>query len=139
MDELIIDREKLYISPIAQPLSGEGLEKKLFKMTEKLVEIKGVKRGVKEVGKSIRKGASGICLFAADVSPIDVISHLPVQCENKKIPYIFVRSRVQMGLSAQTKRPTSVILLIDPPSDSPLAKNFFKIKKKLAEIQHKEE
>lgn len=50
-------------------------------MTEKFIEFKGVKRGVKEVGKSIRKGLSGIVVFAADVSPIDVISHLPIQCE----------------------------------------------------------
>lgn len=138
MEELIIDRESLYISPIAQPISGEKLEQKLFKMTEKFIDIKGVKRGVKEVGKSIRKGASGICIFAADVSPVDVISHLPIQCESKKIPYIFVRSRVQLGLSASTKRPTSVILLVDPPKDSPMAKKFFKIKKKLMSIQHNE-
>lgn len=78
MEELIIDRESLYISPIAQPISGEKLEQKLFKMTEKFIDIKGVKRGVKEVGKSIRKGAKGICIFAADVSPVDVISHLPI-------------------------------------------------------------
>lgn len=78
MEELIIDRENLYISPIAQPISGESLEKKLFKMAEKFIDLKGVKRGVKEVGKSIRKGASGICIFAADVDPIDVISHLPI-------------------------------------------------------------
>lgn len=108
-------------------------------MTEKFIDIKGVKRGVKEVGKSIRKGISGICIFAADVSPIDVFSHLPVQCEGKKIPYIFVRSRVQLGLSASTKRPTSVILLTDPPKDSPMAKKFYKIKKKLLSIQFKEE
>ena len=37
-----------------------------------------MKRGVKEVGKSIRKGFHGICILAADVSPVDVISHLPI-------------------------------------------------------------
>ena len=93
-------------------------------MTQKFIDIKGVKRGVKEVGKSIRKNVQGICIFAADVSPVDVISHLPVQCEEKQIPYIYVRSRVQLGLCADTKRPTSVILLQDPPRDSPLYKRF---------------
>lgn len=63
-------------------------------MTQSFIQIKGVKRGVKEVGKGIRKGCSGIVIFAADVSPVDVISHLPVQCEKKGIPYIYVRSRV---------------------------------------------
>ena len=37
-----------------------------------------VKRGVKEVGKGIRKGHKGLVIFAADVSPPDVLSHLPI-------------------------------------------------------------
>ncbi len=137
MEDYEIDKANLYISPIAQPLSGEKLEQKLLKLTAKLIEEKKVKRGVKEVGKSIRKGLTGICVFAADVSPIDVISHLPVQCENKRIPYIFVRSRVELGLSASTKRPTSVVLLTDPEESSPVYKKFMKLKKKL--LGHQEE
>lgn len=38
-----------------------------------------------------------ICIFAADVSPVDVYSHLPVQCETNNIPYIFIRSRLELG------------------------------------------
>lgn len=30
MEEIVIEREKLYISPIAEPLSGEKLEQKLL-------------------------------------------------------------------------------------------------------------
>ena len=94
-----------------------------------------VKRGVKEVGKSIRKNLTGICIFAADVSPIDVYSHLPVQCENNRIPYIYVRSRIELGRSASTKRPTSVILLTDPSEDTEIYEKFMKIKKKLLKFR----
>ena len=38
-----------------------------------------------------------LCVFAADVSPVDVLSHLPVQCESNNIPYIFIRSRLELG------------------------------------------
>lgn len=62
-----------------------------------VMKKKNVKRGVKEVGKAIRKGMTGICVFAADVSPVDVLSHLPVQCETNDIPYVFIRSRVDLG------------------------------------------
>lgn len=94
MGQMEIENQNLHVSPIATPLAGEQLEKKLLTLTKKFIEIKGVKRGVKEVGKSIRKNINGICIFAADVSPVDVISHLPVQCEEKQIPYIYVRSRL---------------------------------------------
>ena len=63
-----------------------------------------------------------LCVLAADVSPVDVISHIPVLCENKDIPYIYVRSRVELGAAAQTKRPTSVILILEPKDKETKAK-----------------
>ena len=33
-------------------------------------------------------------VIAGDVSPIDVISHIPVVCEDNKIPYAYVPSRL---------------------------------------------
>jgi H/ACA ribonucleoprotein complex subunit 2 len=64
------------------------------------VKAKLAKRGVKEVVKGLRKGVKGICILAADVSPVDVISHIPIICENKDIPYVYVRSRMELGLAA---------------------------------------
>ena len=52
-----------------------------------------------------------ICVLAADISPMDVISHLPVLCEDHGIPYIFVTSRAELGAAGSTKRPTSVVLV----------------------------
>jgi len=52
--------------------------------------------------------------LAGDVSPVDVISHIPIQCETKGIPYMYVRSRMELGTAALTKRPTSVVLILKP-------------------------
>ena len=131
MEEIEVNREKLYISPIAEPLAGEKLENKLYKLTKKFIDLKSVKRGVKEVGKSIRKDMRGLVIFAADVSPVDVLSHLPIQCEKKKIPYIWVRSRLHLGLNADTKRPTSVVMLVAPKEENDTTKKFKKIQKKI--------
>lgn len=43
---------------------------------------------------------------------MDVISHIPVLCEDHNIPYIFVQSRAELGLAGGTKRPTSVIMIV---------------------------
>ena len=82
---------------------------------------KALKRGVKECVKAIRKspagipGAtdspSGIVVLAADISPMDVISHIPVLCEDHSIPYIYVPSRAELGAAGSTKRPTSVVMI----------------------------
>ena len=34
-----------------------------------------------------------VCIIAGDISPIDVIIHIPVMCEDRDIPYIYVPSK----------------------------------------------
>lgn len=54
---------------------------------------------------------TGIVVLAADISPMDVISHIPVLCEEHGIPYVFVPSRAELGAAGSTKRPTSVVMV----------------------------
>ena len=42
---------------------------------------------------------------------MDVISHIPVLCEDHNIPYLYVPSRAELGAAGSTKRPTSVVML----------------------------
>ena len=41
--------------------------------------------GVKEVVKALRKNEKGFCIIAGDISPIDVISHLSIMCEDRQV------------------------------------------------------
>lgn len=42
---------------------------------------------------------------------MDVISHIPVLCEDHGVPYIYVTSRAELGAAASTNRPTSVVMI----------------------------
>ena len=75
---------------------------------------------MKEVVKALRKSplgapgkssSPGVVDLAADISPMDVISHIPVLCEDHNVPYIFVTSRAELGAAGNTKRPTSVVMV----------------------------
>ena len=107
-------KTRLFVSPIADPLASDKLCKKLLKLTKKAMKEKIVKRGVKETVKAVRKGAKGVVIIAADISPIDVLSHLPVLCEDKSVPYMFVKSRAEIGEACKTKRPTSCVMICKP-------------------------
>jgi len=72
---------------------------------------KSSRRGVKEVAKALRKGEKGFVVIAGDVSPIDVISHIPVACEDNKVPYAYVPSKFDLGAASQSRRPTSIVLV----------------------------
>ncbi|OGM48605.1 ribosome biogenesis protein Nhp2 [Aspergillus bombycis] len=109
--------------PFAQPLVEDKSAKKVLKSVKKAAVNKCLKRGVKEVVKALRKSPipapnapistpNGVVILAADISPMDVISHIPVLCEDHGIPYVFVTSRAELGNSAATKRPTSVTMVV---------------------------
>lgn len=104
------------MSVISKPLASKKSSKKVHKLVKKASGAKVVRRGVKEVVKALRKGEKGFCVIAGDISPMDVISHLPIMCEDRSIPYIYVPSKHDLGTAASTKRPTSCVL-ISPKSD----------------------
>ena len=74
------ETENYYVTPIANPMANDTLRGKILKLARHLNREKKLRRGVKDVVKAIRKGAKGICILAADVSPVDVISHIPILC-----------------------------------------------------------
>ena len=101
----------------ACPCSNEKLTKRLYKVAKKAAASKLLKRGVKEVVKALRKAdgafkgcvwgrvwpppsaaltpprapiSRSLCIIAGDISPLDVISHLPVLCEDQTVRYVFV-------------------------------------------------
>merc|ERR1712083_1183915 len=99
------------MNAIAKPLASKKMTKKIFKLVKKCAKQKKLTRGVKSVQKALRKKEKGLVVFAGDVSPIDVYSHLPMICEENKLPYCFVPARIDLGLAGQTKRACCVMLL----------------------------
>mmetsp|Transcript_39114 Transcript_39114/g.74949 ORF Transcript_39114/g.74949 Transcript_39114/m.74949 type:complete len:141 (-) Transcript_39114:244-666(-) len=103
------------VCAIAKPLAGEKLTAKVLKVVKKAAKRKQMKRGVKEVVKALKKSQKGFCVIAGNISPIDVISHLPVLCEEANVPYIYVPSKEELGAASYTKRPTSCMLILAKP------------------------
>lgn len=96
----------------AKPLAPKKLNKKVLKTVKKASKAKHVKRGVKEVVKALRKGEKGLVIIAGDISPPDVISHIPVLCEDTSVPFVFIPSKEDLGSAGATKRPTSCVMIV---------------------------
>ncbi|KAI3634522.1 hypothetical protein MIR68_007433 [Amoeboaphelidium protococcarum] len=112
-DDIEVEINMANMVPIAHPFADQKLTKKLFKVVKKATKAKHVKRGVKEVVKAIRKGEKGVVCIAGDVSPVDVISHLPLLCEDADIPYCYVYSKSALGAAGLSKKSTSVIMVAE--------------------------
>ena len=99
------------VSPIANPLADKKLTKKVLKTVKAAAGAKLIRRGVKEVVKALKKGEQGLSIIAGDISPVEVICHVPILCEEKNVAYVYVPSKEDLGLASLTKRPTSIVLV----------------------------
>ncbi|XP_078508858.1 H/ACA ribonucleoprotein complex subunit 2 [Lissotriton helveticus] len=101
----------VHLNPIAKPLAPRKLCKRVYKLVKKASKQKQIRRGVKEVQKFINKGEKGIVILAGDTQPIEVYCHFPVMCEDRSIPYVYIPSKLDLGMAAGSKRPTCVLLV----------------------------
>ncbi|MBL7206698.1 MAG: 50S ribosomal protein L7ae [Candidatus Aenigmarchaeota archaeon] len=72
-----------------------------------------VSKGVNETTKAIERGIAKLVIIATDVSPEEVVMHLPLLCDEKQIPYVFVPSREELGVSAGIGVQTSSIAITE--------------------------
>ena len=42
--------------------------------------------------------------MAADIEPIEIVLHLPLLCEDKNVPYVFVPSKIALGRACGVSR-----------------------------------
>ena len=55
----LMTENRLFVSPIADPLASDKMSKKLIKLIKKGMKEKLIVRGVKETVKAVRKGGKG--------------------------------------------------------------------------------
>lgn len=117
-------RKALYVSPLADPLIADKLLDRALKLLKKAISEKQTRRGVPECTKAMRKGQKGICFLAADIYPMDVFAHVPLLAEEKGVYYCYVSSRHQLGAACQTKRPISLVMVLEPKADATYVKTY---------------
>ncbi|CAD7081264.1 unnamed protein product [Hermetia illucens] len=104
------------VNAISSPMASKKLAKKCYKLVKKAVKHKTfIRNGLKDVQTRLRKGETGIVLFAGDVTPIDIMCHLPAVCEEKGIPYTYTPSRADLGAAMGVKRGTVTLLIREHP------------------------
>lgn len=99
------------VEVIASPMASRKLAKRIYKVVKRAEKAKQIRRGVREVQKFIRKGEKGIVLLAGNTSPIDVICHIPVMCEDHCLPYCYIPSKEDLGTICCSRRPTCAMMI----------------------------
>lgn len=64
-----------------------------------------MKKGANEATKTLNRGQAEFIVLAADTEPLEILLHLPLLCEDKNVPYVFVRSKTALGRACGVSRP----------------------------------
>lgn len=70
-----------------------------------------IKKGTNEVTKVIEKGKAKLVVVAQDVSPKEIVMHIPMLCKEKNIPCVEVPSREELGAAAGMPVPTVAVAI----------------------------
>ena len=91
--------------------------KELVTKSLELVEIAKnsgkIKKGMNEVTKTVERGNAKLIVIAEDINPPEIAMHLPPLCEEKKIPFIYVSTKSDLGNAAGLEVGTSAVAIID--------------------------
>lgn len=71
--------------------------------------------------------------MAADTEPIEILLHLPLLCEDKNVPYVFVPSKAALGRAAGVSRPV-IACSITSNDASQLKPQITKIKEAIEKL-----
>lgn len=97
-------KEEKALKITASPLADDRTTVKIFDMLEQAGHYKQLKKGANEVIKILNKSKAEVILMAADTDPLELLLNLPQLCEEKSVPYCFVKSNAALGRACGIKR-----------------------------------
>ncbi|MEK6835124.1 MAG: 50S ribosomal protein L7Ae [Nanoarchaeota archaeon] len=103
---------------------NKELQEKAYEAVEIARKTGKLKKGVNEVTKAVERGIAKLVLIAQDVNPAEVIMHLPVLCEEKDTPFVYVSSREELGTSAGLTVSTASVAIIQEGDSAGLVKEI---------------
>ncbi|KAH8827038.1 50S ribosomal protein L30e-like protein [Flagelloscypha sp. PMI_526] len=89
----------------AWPLADPTLTNQILELVQQAGQYKQLKKGANEATKTLNRGIAEFIVLTADTEPLEILLHLPLLCEEKNVPYIFLPSKAALGRACNVSRP----------------------------------
>jgi large subunit ribosomal protein L7Ae len=89
------------------------LEEDAIEALEVARDTGSVKKGTNETTKAVERGNAELVFVAEDVSPEEVVMHLPELADEKDIPYVFVATQDDIGHAAGLEVGSAAAAIVD--------------------------
>ena len=121
------------VNPKAYPLADAELSVSILDLVQQSCNYKQLKKGANEATKTLNRGISEFIVLAADAEPLEILLHLPLLCEDKNVPYVFVPSKIALGRACGVSRPV-IACSVTSNEASQLKDQIQKIKDKIEQL-----
>ncbi|MBY9002687.1 MAG: ribosomal L7Ae/L30e/S12e/Gadd45 family protein [Candidatus Lokiarchaeota archaeon] len=68
-----------------------------------------IRKGMNEVTKAIERNLAKLVVMAEDVSPPEILFHVPLLCDEKKIPFAYLSTKKELGGAVRINVSSSAI------------------------------
>ena len=92
----------------------KDLSSKILQTLEIAKNTGNVRKGMNETTKAVERGIAQLVVIAGDVEPEEIVMHLPVLCDEKKIPYVYVPSKQELGRSIGIDVACAAVSIVEP-------------------------
>jgi large subunit ribosomal protein L7Ae len=92
---------------------SKELADKAYQLVQVARDSGKVRKGTNESTKAIERAVAKLVLIAEDVDPPQVVAHLPILCDERKISYLFVPSKLDLGRAAGIDVGCAAVTVLD--------------------------
>lgn len=85
-----------------------------------------VRKGTNETTKAVERAHAKLVVIAEDVDPPEVVAHLPILCDERKIPFVFVSSKQKIGSAVGIDVPAASACIVEVGEAASLVKEITK-------------
>jgi len=99
----------------AWPKADNQMTKKILDLANQATLYKQLKKGANETTKSLNRGVADLVILAADTEPLEIVLHLPLLCEDKNVPYVYVPKQADLGRACGVSRNIVAAVILHHP------------------------
>lgn len=108
------------------------ISERAYELVELTRDSGKLRKGTNEVTKLVERGEAQFVIMAEDISPPEILMHMPALCEERSVPYAFVPSRAELGNACGLEKPTASVAILDAGKGKPLLED---LAKKIADLK----
>ncbi|MFH0949367.1 MAG: ribosomal L7Ae/L30e/S12e/Gadd45 family protein [Candidatus Aenigmatarchaeota archaeon] len=86
---------------------------KILEVIELSRETGKIRKGVNETTKAIERGDAKLVAVAEDVNPPEIVMHIQPLCDEKKVMFFRVPSKLELGRAVGISVGTSAVAVVD--------------------------